>query len=128
MGIIDKLKNKKVIERLSDEYLYEIVHKELSNNITKDGLWAKAIAESRGDYNTALAVYINLRKQSLRDELYLVNQLEHVNTTNYHVTRDTDHNITTSDNAELTDAPIGWLIIGVVIIAIIVAAGLFIGL
>jgi hypothetical protein len=69
MGLLEDYKNKKILQRLSEEQLYAIVHQELDQGVKRDGLWAKAVSETSGDERNALAKYIKLRVQSLRDEL-----------------------------------------------------------
>jgi len=58
-------------ERLSEEILYEKVAEELERNEKRKGLWLKAKSQSGGDDNVAESIYIELRKQSLVDEIIL---------------------------------------------------------
>lgn len=55
-------------ERLAEEALYAHVAAEISAGVRRDGLWAKAIADSAGSKEAAQAAYIRLRVQSLIDE------------------------------------------------------------
>ena len=55
-------------QRLLEERLYAQVVQEVSQGIRRDGLWAKAIAESNGSNDYAKALYIRYRVQSLVDE------------------------------------------------------------
>lgn len=57
--------------RIIEEALYEQVAKEISQGIRREGLWAKAIADSAGSAELARAAYIRLRVQSLVDEAEL---------------------------------------------------------
>jgi len=49
-----------------EEDLYEEVANELSNNIRKEGLWLKAIQNTDGDENKALALYIKYRSEAIK--------------------------------------------------------------
>jgi len=51
-----------------EEGLYEEVATELSNNIRKEGLWLKAIQNTDGDENRALALYIKYRSEAIKVE------------------------------------------------------------
>ena len=61
----------KAKERKIDEYYFDIVAKEIKNNIKHDAIWAKAIANSYGDNKKAESYYIEYRKNSLKDETIL---------------------------------------------------------
>lgn len=52
-----------------EEAVYQQVAQEIASGVRRDGLWAKAIAESGGVLEAAKARYIQLRAQSLMDEL-----------------------------------------------------------
>tara|TARA_A100001015_G_scaffold250525_1_gene289001 strand:- start:189 stop:881 length:693 start_codon:yes stop_codon:yes gene_type:complete len=69
--ILKSLFAKAAAARLDEEYFYELVAKEVSNNFRKDGLWAKALADSGGDETSAKALYIKYRMQSLKDAALL---------------------------------------------------------
>ena len=55
--------------RIQEEQLYEIVAIEIDQGVLRPGLWAKAFAKSNGEENVAKANYIELRVQSLKDEI-----------------------------------------------------------
>lgn len=55
--------------RLLEERLYAEVVQELSQGIRRDGLWAKAIANSNGSDGLAKSLYIRYRVQSILDEM-----------------------------------------------------------
>jgi len=66
----NRSKNVKDAEiRLSDEILYEKIAKEVQFGQLREGLWIKAYSASGGDKEKAQALYIELRKQSLIDEM-----------------------------------------------------------
>ena len=48
-----------------EEAIYQRVLDEIAAGIKRDGLWAKAIAESGGSIDAAKARYIQLRAQSM---------------------------------------------------------------
>ena len=47
--ILDWFKKRRIESRKIEERLYEVVVKELENGIRRDGLWAKALVESKGN-------------------------------------------------------------------------------
>jgi len=67
---------KSALDRLAEEQLYEAVALEIKNNELREGLWAKALAKAKGDHDQAKGLYIELRVQSLRDELVVANQVK----------------------------------------------------
>lgn len=73
MGLFDDLKAKAAIDRLGEEALYSAALKEMENGLRRDGLWAKALEESKFNEPEAKALYLRLRVQSMRDELILSN-------------------------------------------------------
>lgn len=68
MGILDKLKRNSAATRLAEESLYKSVLEELEDGYRRDGLWAKALADGKGDEAKAHGLYISYRVQSIRDE------------------------------------------------------------
>lgn len=68
MSLFDKFKIQNAAARLIEEQMYEFVVEELQNGIRRNGLWAKALANSQGDESKAKALYISYRVQSLKDE------------------------------------------------------------
>lgn len=52
-----------------EEAIYQRVLDEIAAGIKRDGLWAKAIAESGGSIDAAKARYIQLRAQSMMDDI-----------------------------------------------------------
>lgn len=68
MGLFDDIKAKGAAYRLTEEALYSEVLREMESGVRRDGLWAKALAESAMDTNKAHAQYIKYRVQSLKDE------------------------------------------------------------
>lgn len=69
MGFFDGLKLKLLSFDNTDEKLYEIVHGEMEAGVLVPGLWAKAVAESHGNENLAVSLYIKYRAVSLFKEL-----------------------------------------------------------
>ncbi len=73
MGLLDKLKRK--IEttlsesRLEEELLYKHVLEEMDAGIIRDGLFAKALANSSGDEDKARSLYMKYRVRSVQDSL-----------------------------------------------------------
>jgi hypothetical protein len=58
--------------RLLEERLYAQVLDELERGIKRQGLWAKAIANSDGVESKAKSIYIKYRLQSMKDEAELL--------------------------------------------------------
>ncbi len=56
-------------ERLYEEKLYEQVASEIHQGQKRSGVWAKALAVANGNEEFAKAKYIELRVQSLKDEI-----------------------------------------------------------
>ncbi len=67
--MFDKLRRSSAAKRLIEEQFYEQVVSELSNGKKRDGLWAKALADSKGSEEKAKALYIQYRVQSIKDEM-----------------------------------------------------------
>lgn len=61
--------SKESAERLLEEQVYAKVVEELSQGLKRDGLWAKALADSHGEEQKAKALYIRYRVQSIFDEM-----------------------------------------------------------
>ena len=55
-------------KRLMEEQLYEVVADEIKNRQIREGLMAKALAETAGNMEQAQALYIQYRVQSIIDE------------------------------------------------------------
>jgi hypothetical protein len=68
-------KDKLVSDRLLDEELHELAYREIESGARRDGLWAKAIVEGRGDAAATKIIYLRLLVQRLRDERYVVKQV-----------------------------------------------------
>jgi len=62
--------------RLMEEKLYEQVYEELASGSKRGGLWAKSLATNQGDETKAKATYIELRVQSILDEIEVTDELE----------------------------------------------------
>jgi len=58
-------------ERYSEELLYERIAIELEQGEKRKGLWLKAKSQCNGDEQKAEGIYIELRMQSMIDELLL---------------------------------------------------------
>lgn len=71
MSLFDKRNKSSATDRLFEEKIYEEVLKEVEQGKRRDGLWAKAFANSDGNENKAKALYINYRVQSIKDEIEL---------------------------------------------------------
>jgi hypothetical protein len=68
MSFWKKVKQTAIADRLVEEKLYELVHRELESGERRDGLWAKAFQNSQGDEQKTNALYIGYRVQSIKDE------------------------------------------------------------
>lgn len=69
MDLLARFRTQRATSRISEELLYAEALRELERGMRRDGLWAKAHAESNGDQSAAQALYLKLRVQSLRDEI-----------------------------------------------------------
>jgi hypothetical protein len=56
-------------DRLNEIQLYELVANEIENNQQIKGLWAKALADCKGDEKEARGLYIKSRVQMIKDEI-----------------------------------------------------------
>ena len=66
--MFEKFRRNSAAARLLEEQLYEQVVVELSQGKKRDGLWAKAMANSDGLEEKAKSLYIKYRVQSIKDE------------------------------------------------------------
>lgn len=83
MSIFDDIRAKGAAYRLTEESLYAEALREVESGQLRDGIWAKALAESDMDQGKAGARYIKLRVQSLKDEVTLfIAGLKQVSTEN----------------------------------------------
>lgn len=55
-------------DNVDDEMFYEIVAKEISEGVVRQGLWAKSLSDSGCNEQNAKARYIKLRVESLKKE------------------------------------------------------------
>lgn len=69
MGLFDDIKAKGAAYRLTEEALYAEALREIESGQRRDGIWAKAMAESDMDAGKAGAKYIKMRVQALKDEI-----------------------------------------------------------
>lgn len=76
MGIIDSFKDSAARSRIEDERYYATALREIENGRRRDGLWAKAVAQSMGNENKAQSIYISLVVQAMRDDDQLKNSKE----------------------------------------------------
>lgn len=68
MQLIDTLRKIFISVRREDEESYSQVLNEIESGIRRDGLWAKALANSAGDSEKAKSLYIKYRAQAIKDE------------------------------------------------------------
>ncbi len=69
MGIFNEIRTQGATHRLTEEELYAEALREIESGQRRDGIWAKALAESEMDHGKAGAKYIKLRVQSMKDEI-----------------------------------------------------------
>lgn len=74
--MFEKLKRRTAANRLVEERLYEQALNEAQSGRLRDGLWAKALANSLGDEIKARALYLKYRVQSMLDESELLKGVE----------------------------------------------------
>lgn len=75
MGMFDRFRTQSAVSRLAEEALYAEAMREIESGIRRDGIWAMALAEANMDQSKAVARYIKLRVQSLKDEMDLTQKL-----------------------------------------------------
>lgn len=63
-------------ERFAENYVYELIAKELQDGYRKDGLWLRAATEADDDEKKARRLYVRYRVQKIKDELNLKAQME----------------------------------------------------
>jgi hypothetical protein len=78
MSISDRFKNARILSRLIEEKIYEMVYQEMASGDRRDGLWLKAIQKSDGNEEKANSLYIEYRVQSIKDENEILSQIEKV--------------------------------------------------
>lgn len=76
MSIIKKLRDALVGPDTTDEVLYATVSREIALGTLREGLWARALADSQFDMATAKAKYISLRVASLKQEMADAQQIQ----------------------------------------------------
>jgi len=78
MSFLDKLiKNASSTSaeyRLEEELMYKHVLEEMENDVVREGLYAKALANSDGDESKAKSLYMKYRVRSIRDSYSLNNE------------------------------------------------------
>jgi hypothetical protein len=75
MDIFDRINKTAADGRQFEETLHALALQEVANRNIEPGLWAKAFADSAGDGTKALAAYLKLRVQAMKDELAAVNRV-----------------------------------------------------
>ena len=82
MGLLDKLKRKVentlADSRLEEELIYKHILEEMDSGVIRDGLYAKAMANSNGDESKAKSLYMKYRLQSVKDAMGGNSYLEYV--------------------------------------------------
>ncbi|HHZ94359.1 MAG TPA: hypothetical protein EYN67_02110 [Flavobacteriales bacterium] len=68
MSFFKRIKRVSAVQRLAEEQLYEQALAELESGVRRDGLWAKALANSSGDEAKIKGLYLKFRVQSMMDE------------------------------------------------------------
>ena len=71
MSLLRQVKDRAVAIRFDDERLHEIALNELHSGARRDGIWAKALVAASGNESAAMAEYIRLRVETLREEIYI---------------------------------------------------------
>lgn len=72
MGLIESIRAQGVSSRITEEMLYAEALREIEQGVRRDGLWAKALSRTKMNQNEAHALYLELRVQSLKDEIALL--------------------------------------------------------
>ena len=72
MGVFDEIRSKGASYRLTEEALFAEALREIESGARRDGLWAKALADTDMDEGRAKAKYLKMRVQSMKDEAALL--------------------------------------------------------
>ena len=87
MGLLDKLKRKVETtladSRFEEELIYKHILEEMDSGVIRDGLYAKAMANSNGDESKAKSLYMKYRLQSVKDAMGGNSYLEYVEKLNF---------------------------------------------
>ena len=82
MGLLDKFKRKVETtlaeSRLVEELIYKHILEEMDSGVIREGLYAKAMANSNGDEAKAKSLYMKYRLQSVKDAMEGNSYLEYV--------------------------------------------------
>jgi hypothetical protein len=82
MGLLDKFKRKVETtlaeSRLEEELIYKHILEEMDSGVIREGLYAKAMANSNGDEAKAKSLYMKYRLQSVKDAMGGNSYLEYV--------------------------------------------------
>ena len=82
MGLLDKFKRKVETtlaeSRLEEELIYKHILEEMDSGVIREGLYAKALANSNGDEAKAKSLYMKYRLQSVKDAMGGNSYLEYV--------------------------------------------------
>ena len=119
MGFIDEIKSMGASNRVNDEKYYAEVLREMNSGVRRDGIWAKALADSDYDEKRAKARYIKLRVQSLKDEVSLAIKSSTIDKIADNSKMETEEITGPNDVNSLTAALVAFLIVSMLILAII---------
>ena len=122
MGFFGYIKAHSLENRLNDELQYSKVAQELASGITREGLMAKAIADSGGDIEKSRALYIKYRVKSMRDEDTLsAAYSEHEATLQREARASSKHNYDTTQEENLNTYQLPLpILIGIAIVCFLV--------
>jgi len=82
MDIFRKVRLSAAEQRLKEEMLYQTALREIESGIRRDGLWAKAMADSKGVDSLAKSLYLKYRVQSMLDEDLVLSEVHKPNNNN----------------------------------------------
>ena len=74
--MFDKFRQTAAVSRLLEEKFYEQVIEELANGDRRNGLWAKALANSNGIEDKAKSLYLQYRVRSIKDEIEISEKIK----------------------------------------------------
>lgn len=74
-SLFESIRNSPAKSRIIEEKLYEQVVNELAQGLIREGLWAKALANSEGSEQSAKALYMKYRVQSIKDEVRVIAEI-----------------------------------------------------
>lgn len=75
VSIYKKLKNAAILAKKEEESLYAHALQEMEQGHRRDGIWAKALSEAKGNSELAKSIYIKRVVESIKDDKHIISQI-----------------------------------------------------